>query len=71
MQKILKQKMEETKKYPEVTKAVNFYISERSVPKTWFCGKLGIVNNTLNSRLENDEWKEVEILALKQLNIVK
>lgn len=63
--------MEETKKFPEVTRAVNFYISERSVPKSWFCNKLGIVHNTLGNRLKTDEWREVEILALKQLNIVK
>lgn len=36
----------------------------------WFCGKLQITNNTFRVRMEKGNWKESEILALKQLKIL-
>ncbi len=53
------------------TESVVHHIEERGVPKTWFQEKLGIAYNTLSDRLKNNSWTNAEILALKQLSILK
>lgn len=55
----------------EITQTVKHYIDNRGVSKSWFYERLGLTQPTFKVRLRESNWKESEILALKQLNIIK
>jgi len=54
----------------EITIAVNNQIKKLGTRKSWMQNYLGLSYNTFESRLKRHNWKKVEIIALKQINVL-
>jgi transcriptional regulator with AAA-type ATPase domain len=54
----------------QITEVIKKRLSEMGTPKSWFYSRLGMNRNTFETRLEMSNWKDVEILALKQMGVI-